>query len=70
MKYFLFFTLLGCVGAYVNHKIKVIEPAWVSEYGRDYPAKVAISIKRWFKYYKWVDFTFRRYEYKYYVDEQ
>ena len=69
MKHFLLFTFIGVVGAYVNHKVNVIEPVWVSEYGKDYPAKVVVGFKRWLKYHKWVDFTFKRYEYKYYVDE-
>ena len=63
------FTFLGCVGHYVNHKIKVIEPAWVEEYGRDYPVKVMLAPKRFYYYQKWVNLLGRRYEYKYYADE-
>ena len=62
--------VLGFIVYYLNHKIRVIEPHMVEEYGRDYPAYVTPLYHR--LYYEWRIklFYFQLYNLQYYVDEQ
>jgi hypothetical protein len=51
------FALLVCVGQCVNHIVKVIEPTWVEEYGKNYPVKVMLTQKKILLLSKMGEFT-------------
>ena len=67
---FTFGTLLGIVGNYVNHKLYSIEPAWVKDYGSDYPAKRLLWISRFAYYHQIASYHFQMYRLQYFVNDQ
>ena len=52
---FMLGQLFGCTLYYLNHKLRVIEPHMVEEYGRDYPMKrVLLPLRYYYEYrVKW-----------------
>ena len=55
---FLLSSCLGCIGHYLNHKINVIEPKWVEDYGQDYPCYKPTWLYRWGHYHRIASFHF------------
>ena len=66
---FLFGQLCGLFAYYLNHKIRVIEPHMVEEYGRDYPVFVRLKFYRLQKEFVAKYFWFQMYNLGYFVNE-
>ena len=67
---FLIGQVFGALLFYLNHKIMVIEPHMVEEYGRDYPHKRNLLPVRLYHEYRIKWFYFQQYNLTYFYDEQ
>ena len=67
---FLLGTWAGCVAFYIRHKIFVIEPKWVEDYGQDYPVYKALWLQAKFEYWRIRGYHLEKYRFFNFKDEQ